>query len=93
MQTNEQELIDAGARVKAFVQDEAVQAAIARMATKNYDLFKKAAAPEELLKASARAGLLDDFVNELQITIDRGDMARINRDSREQHEKRAGAVS
>lgn len=88
----EQELIDARARVTAFVADAAVQAAIAAMATKNYDLFKRAKSSEELIMASARATLLDDFINELQITIDKGDVARIQRDSREHRERNAPSV-
>ena len=89
-QPNEQELIDAGARIEAFVKDEAVQAAIAQMAAKNYTAFKEAKTPDELMKASAKAGVLDDFVHELQIVIDRGDAAKIQRRDRE---RREGLVS
>lgn len=90
VQANEQELIDAGARVKAFVADEAVQAAIAQMAANNYAKFKEAATPDDLLKASAKASVLDDFVHQLQISIDRGEAAGINRKERE---RREGMVS
>lgn len=92
MEQSEQEQIDAGARVRAFVQDVAVQAAITRMATKNYELFKQAKSPEELFQASARGSLLDAFIAELQVTIDRGAVSRINRDGREQREKKAGGI-
>lgn len=85
-QPNEQELIDAGSRVRAFVEDEAVQAAIARTAAQNYADFKTATTPADLLKASAKASVLDDFIHQLQITIDRGEAAGIQRKDREHRE-------
>lgn len=89
---NEQTIIDAGQRVKNFVQDEAVQAVIARMASQYYSDFKAAKTPDELLRASHKSSVLDDFVNELQVPIDRGAVAKMDKTRREERDQKAEKV-
>jgi hypothetical protein len=82
----EQEQIDAGERVKAFVLDPAVSSAIARLASENYDAFKKSKSDDEVRMAHARGTVLDDFVDALQGIIDVGTGAKIQRNDRERRE-------
>lgn len=87
----EQEQIDSGERVKQFVNDPAVQSAIARMASQNYDDFKKAKSDDEMRMARARGEVLDGLIDELQVVIDKGDVAKINRNERERRELQEAA--
>lgn len=88
-QPTEQEAIDAGERMKVFVSDPAVQAAIARMASRNYDEFKKATTDDEIRAAHARGVVLDQFVSELQVVVDQGHVQTILRKERELREERS----
>lgn len=87
-QPNEQELIDTGRRIEQFVKDPAVQAAIARMATQYFSDFKAAKTQDQMKIAHAQSSVLDDFINELQKDVDRGEVAKIQRTSREAREAR-----
>jgi hypothetical protein len=82
----EQEQIDSGERVKTFVLDPAVAGAIARLASQNYDEFKKAVTDDEVRMAHARGVVLDGFVDALQGIIDVGTGAKIQRNDRERRE-------
>lgn len=88
-QPTEQEQIDAGERMKVFVSDPAVQAAIAKMASRNYDAFKKAKTDDEIRAAHARGVVLDEFVGELQVVVDQGHVSSILRKERELREERS----
>ena len=90
-QPTEQERIDAGLRVKNFVEDPIIQQVIARLASLNYSEFKKAKSESEIRSAHARGVVLDDFVNELQSVIDDGLAASIQRKERELREERKRA--
>lgn len=87
-QPNEQELIDTGRRVEQFVKDPAVQAAVARMATQYYSDFKAAKTQDAMNIAHSKSSVLDEFLNEMQKDIDRGEVAKIQRRSREAREAR-----
>jgi len=90
---NEQELIDTGRRVAQFVQDPAIQTVIASLATQYYADFKSAKTSEDRLLVQAKSTVLDDFVNGLQVHIDRGEVAQKLRRSREEREVRTQQVS
>jgi uncharacterized membrane-anchored protein YjiN (DUF445 family) len=87
-QPSEQEVIDAGRRVEQFIKDPAVQEAIARLATQYYSDFKSAKTADAIKIAHAKSSMLDEFINELQVPIDRGEAATIQRRSREAREAR-----
>ena len=62
-------------RVQNFLKDDAVSAAIGRLERKYFEEFKKAESSEARVRAWSKATLLDDFLNELQIVIDTGELA------------------
>jgi len=85
---NEQDQIEAGARVESFVQDSVIQSIIARLASENYAAFKQAENENERLIAQAKGVVLDEFMTALQGVIDVGAGAKIQRKERELREAR-----
>jgi hypothetical protein len=67
--------IQAAMRVSNFLKDEAVSAAIGRLERRYFEEFKKAESSEARVRAWSKANLLDDFLNEMQIVIDTGELA------------------
>jgi len=92
-QPTEQEIIDTGRRVAQFIQDPAIQYVVAALATQYYADFKTAKTNEDRLLVQAKSTVLDDFLNGLQVQIDRGEVAQKLRKSREEREARAQQVS
>jgi len=92
-QPTEQEIIDTGRRVAQFVQDPAIQSVIASLATEYYAAFKAAKTNEDRLLVQAKTTVLDDFLNGLQVQIDRSEVAQKLRTSREEREARAKPIS
>lgn len=87
-QKTEQQTIDTGSRIAEFVKDPDIQAAVARVATRNFAGFKKAKTADELRLSAAKATVLDEFLSELQVDIDRGQVAQTLRAERERRESR-----
>jgi len=69
-----------GLRIKAFLDDEVVQATLAAMKETNYRLFLQAPDAEKRLAAQAQAVVLESFVVTLQGVVDSGERARIDRE-------------
>lgn len=86
LEQTEQEKIDAGARIEAFVKDPDVQAAIARLASQNYNDFKAAVSDDEIRQAHSQGVVLDNFVAALQGIVDEGTVKKIQRNERERRE-------
>ncbi len=78
----EDQIVDAGARVTRFLEDEAVKAAIAALEKRYYDAFRASASPEVREAAWAKANALTDLQTELQSVVDRGTRTRAERDRR-----------
>jgi len=68
----EDEQIEAGQRIAAFLEDEAVKRALQRLAAKYYDEFKAARTAEGRESAHSKAMVLDDFANEMRSVVDTG---------------------
>lgn len=82
----EQEQIDTGLKIEAFVKDPDVQKAIARLAGENYADFKAATSVDDIRMAHAKGVVLDSFIEALQGIVDEGIGARIQRRDRERRE-------
>jgi hypothetical protein len=67
--------IQAAMRVSNFLKDEAVANALALLERKYYEEFKKSESSEARVRAWAKANVLDDFKDQLQIVIDTGEVA------------------
>lgn len=65
--------IQAAMRVQAFIKDDAIAAAMGRLERKYYEEFKQSKSSEDRVRSWAKASVLDDFLNELQIVIDTGE--------------------
>lgn len=80
---SEGEVIRAGERVKEFLSDPYVAAAISRLKERYFEAWKDEndGAKREGIHARARA--LDDLLLELAVTQDRGTVAKANRDRRD----------
>lgn len=85
-QPTEQEKIDTAGRIEAFVKDPDVQGAIARLASENYNNFKAAKSDDEIRMAHAKGVVLDSFIDELQGIVDKGHVAKIQRNEQERRE-------
>jgi TusA-related sulfurtransferase len=69
---NEQELIADGERIKAFLEDPAVQRALKAIEEKAMKEIVEAKQPEDLAGPWARLKAVTEFQAELRVTIDRG---------------------
>lgn len=92
MELTEQEIIDAGKRIEAIVQDETFKGVVASYLTENMREFKAAKSTDEVLAVHARSVAMQEFLDELQGVIDHGDAARIQRKSREEREAQQAAI-
>lgn len=83
MDNSESKRISDGSRVEAFLNDEAVREALARMHSRYYGEFKNAATRDDREAAWAKARVLDDFSTELVAVIDSGKRASADKQRRE----------
>lgn len=85
----EQKQISAADRVAAFLADDAVKGAMARLSRTYYEEFKKAATPEAREAAWSKSAALDDLATQLQAVIDTGTRTKADVERRERlHGKR-----
>lgn len=83
----EQELIDDGARVRAFVDDPAVKDAIRKVAERFFDEFKASRTPADREMAWAKSAALDALSGELLAVVQNGEIAVRQRQQREAQER------
>lgn len=87
---NEQAVIDAGKRVQAFLDDEAVREAKARLEAAYFADFRRATTAEAREALHARTVALDDlFTTALGTVVESGKMAQHSRNVREAVESRS----
>lgn len=72
-----------GTKLKAFLEDSTVQAALVLMKERAYADFLSAKNDDERREAQAIAKVTDTFVVALQSVVDAGERARIERERRE----------
>lgn len=61
-------------RVQNFMKDDAIVAALAMMKWRNYDEFENAKSSEDRMRAQAKAVVLREFADALQVVIDAGEL-------------------
>lgn len=83
MTDSEEKRIAEGARVEAFLRDDAVQNALKRLHERYYRDFKSAATPDAREAVWAQAKALDDLCTELAATVDSGTRASVERQRRD----------
>jgi hypothetical protein len=62
-------------RVREFLADDAISASLGRMERRYYEEFVGATSSEERIRAQAKAVVLRDFLSEMAVTLDRGEVA------------------
>jgi hypothetical protein len=83
----EQELIDKGRRVRAFIDDSAVKDAIRRVNDRYYTEFKAALTAEDRTTAWAKSKALDDLSGELIAVTQNGEIASRVKATRDEHDR------
>ena len=72
-------------RIAQWLEDEAVQAALAGFRLANYDLFRTAQTDEERRMAQARAQVLDGFETALTAVVDAGQRETLEQERADRH--------
>lgn len=84
---DENKEIEAGRRIEAFLQDEAIQGAFEKLRGLYYSQFQSAE-PDKAIALQARAIALADIENEMRVIAGNGQLAQRSRDQRQRAEKR-----
>jgi hypothetical protein len=88
---DEGKLIDAGRRIKAFLEDDAVKQAWIDLEKRYFNEFKAATSPEVREAIHARALALDDLFTTVLGTVNSAKLAQHQRDVREAADAREAA--
>lgn len=86
---SEQQDIDDGRAVEAFLANPAVKRALTAVRDRFYDEFKKATTGDERTNAWAKSRALDDLADELVGIMGNGKVAERQRDDREARQQAA----
>lgn len=87
---NEQQEIDGGKRVEAFLADPAVIAALNKLKSEYFAEFMQADGVDATMLVKAKVKVLEDFEMELTRVVHAGNVATIKRDRREKSPRPAG---
>ena len=69
-----------GARIRQFLEDEAVIWALGELRKENYAMFRTAATPHDLLAAQARGQVLEMFEATMRAVVDVGEVEEHRRE-------------
>jgi hypothetical protein len=77
MEKSKEELLSDGMRIENFKNDPIVSGAIGKLERKYYEEFKSSKTSEDRVRSWAKAQVLDDFLNELNVVVGAGQRASI----------------